>query len=51
MLVMSTPGNFDAFARDGGIEVAAGTRDSGPPDRAAIERLVSACGPHGIVLV
>lgn len=51
MLVMSTPGNFDAFARDAGIEVAPGTRDSGPPDRAAIDRLVAACGPHGIRLV
>ena len=51
MLVMSTPGNFDAFARDAGIEVAPGTRDSGQPDPASIERLVGACGPHGIVLV
>lgn len=51
MLVMSTPGNFDAFARDGGIEVPPGTRESGRPDDQAIARLIGACEPHGIRLL
>lgn len=50
MLVMTTPGVFDAFARDAGTPVKPGTRECAPMTDEDVQRLVRACAAHGLQL-
>ncbi|MGP1310873.1 MAG: cupin domain-containing protein [Phycisphaerales bacterium] len=47
MLVMTTPGNFDAFVRDAGTPLPPGTRECGPMTEDDAKRLLGACPAHG----
>jgi mannose-6-phosphate isomerase-like protein (cupin superfamily) len=48
MLVMTTPGNFDRFVRDAGVPTTTGSRECPPMTEQDVQRLLAACGPHGL---